>query len=152
MTCEWIKTDRICIFGWTAHFKPAATRRLKSIKNWTNLGIYLMWQVWTSLQPCTRFRSIFHLMTNLEHLTLWLTAADQFYDEVFELADALLNGWLQTHHPRLFRAACQRVHIPNGLHSLGTHTTHSHIGDSLLGMLVLMKMYGGYNPWLYWPK
>lgn len=33
-----------------------------------------------------------YLMTNLEQLTLWLMAVDQFGDEVFELCDALLYG------------------------------------------------------------
>lgn len=89
------------------------------------LKIEQIWQVWTSLQPCMGIHSIFHLITNLEHLTLWLMAVDQFCDEVFELGDALLYGWLQGDHPWLFRATCESVHIPNGLHSLRKHTGQS---------------------------
>ncbi len=64
-------------------------------------------------------------MTNLAQLTLWLMAVDQFSDEVFELGDAFLYGWLQTDHPWLFRATCKSVHIPNGLHGLRKHTRPS---------------------------
>lgn len=48
-------------------------------------------------------------------------AADQAGDEVFELSDALLDGRLQWHHPRLLRATHQGVQIANSLKSLETN-------------------------------
>lgn len=53
-------------------------------------------------------------------VTFWIMAADQAGDEVFELSDALLDGRLQRHHPRLLRATHQGVQITNGLNSLET--------------------------------
>lgn len=50
--------------------------------------------------------------------------ADQAGDEVFELGDALLDGRLQWHHPRLLRATHQCVQIANGLNSLKTNIKH----------------------------
>lgn len=65
--------------------------------------------------------------------TFRAVAADEAGDEVFELGDALLDGRLQWHHPRLLRATHQRVQITDGLNSLAPNNTKDYKKTIKLG-------------------